>query len=364
MRCFFSTVCRRRRFSRSAACFFLLGPGLRFSHHFGSTGSSTRGKRFLSSSSLPGTTLPSLINPATVAIQRLRLSMAACLTSADTRASERIAAFCLRICFSCFAHSRTAGLSCSLSVFWRFARAPRFTFLFIGCFLRTTPWTSSLLSTRLPSTTCPGRKARNLASSFLNALSVHTIIRPTWPPGHSRSRLRCFTCMMSTPGMFLSARCRWRMLLQMMSGPFFSLRLRPRTLPLPARSLRWYLHRRQSSFRPILARNFSAARVLETFSKLSETTRGISGTLLMLCPRASTRAGTAEAASAARTASLRIFTLHALFHFRKVFGWPNLCPPRHMFPKAPWPERWVPPPLTRGIRATARPVPQDSALVW
>lgn len=34
------------------------------------------------------------------------------------------------------------------------------------------------------------------------------------------------------------------------------------------------------------------------------------------------------------------------------------------FPKAPWPERWVPPPLTRGIRATALPVPQDSALVW
>jgi hypothetical protein len=29
-----------------------------------------------------------------------------------------------------------------------------------------------------------------------------------------------------------------------------------------------------------------------------------------------------------------------------------------------WPERWVPPPPTRGIRATARPVPQDSALVW
>lgn len=28
------------------------------------------------------------------------------------------------------------------------------------------------------------------------------------------------------------------------------------------------------------------------------------------------------------------------------------------------PDRWVPPPPTRGIRATARPVPQDSALVW
>ena len=29
-----------------------------------------------------------------------------------------------------------------------------------------------------------------------------------------------------------------------------------------------------------------------------------------------------------------------------------------------WPERWVPEPPTRGIRATARPVPQDSAEVW
>jgi hypothetical protein len=31
-------------------------------------------------------------------------------------------------------------------------------------------------------------------------------------------------------------------------------------------------------------------------------------------------------------------------------------PERHMFPKAAWPARWVPPPETRGIRATARPV--------
>uniref|UniRef100_A0A0A9FGU4 60S ribosomal protein L4 n=1 Tax=Arundo donax TaxID=35708 RepID=A0A0A9FGU4_ARUDO len=35
-----------------------------------------------------------------------------------------------------------------------------------------------------------------------------------------------------------------------------------------------------------------------------------------------------------------------------------------MLPKAPWPARWVPPPGTRGIRDTARPVPQDSADVW
>jgi len=41
-----------------------------------------------------------------------------------------------------------------------------------------------------------------------------------------------------------------------------------------------------------------------------------------------------------------------------------MCPPRHMLPKAPWPARCVPPPGTRGIRDTARPVPHDSAAVW
>ena len=37
---------------------------------------------------------------------------------------------------------------------------------------------------------------------------------------------------------------------------------------------------------------------------------------------------------------------------------------RELGEKAPWPARCVPPPGTRGIRDTARPVPQDSALVW
>ena len=35
-----------------------------------------------------------------------------------------------------------------------------------------------------------------------------------------------------------------------------------------------------------------------------------------------------------------------------------------MLPNAPWPARCVPPPGTRGIRETARPVPHDSAAVW
>ena len=39
----------------------------------------------------------------------------------------------------------------------------------------------------------------------------------------------------------------------------------------------------------------------------------------------------------------------------------NILPLRHWLPKAPWPDLEVPEPPILGIRATARPVPQDSA---
>merc|ERR1719183_2486504 len=76
-----------------------------------------------------------------------------------------------------------------------------------------------------------------------------------------------------------------------------------------------------------------------------------------------TREGRAEAAKADARAKRRWFTLILLCHLRQVLVGANIRPPRHMFPKAPWPARWVPPPGTRGIRDTARPVPQDSAAV-
>merc|ERR1719348_1752641 len=57
-------------------------------------------------------------------------------------------------------------------------------------------------------------------------------------------------------------------------------------------------------------------------------------------------------------------TLIFLCHLLQVLVGANIHPPRHMLPKAPWPDLWVPPPLTLGILATALPVPQDSALVW
>lgn len=51
-------------------------------------------------------------------------------------------------------------------------------------------------------------------------------------------------------------------------------------------------------------------------------------------------------------------------HFLKVLVGANILPPLHMFPKAPCPALAVPLPAIRGIRATARPVPQDSAECW
>ena len=77
-----------------------------------------------------------------------------------------------------------------------------------------------------------------------------------------------------------------------------------------------------------------------------------------------TRAGTPEAAIAETTAYRFWLTLTRRDQRRQPFVGANIRPPLHMLPKAPWPERWVPPPRTRGIRATARPVPHDSAEVW
>jgi hypothetical protein len=53
---------------------------------------------------------------------------------------------------------------------------------------------------------------------------------------------------------------------------------------------------------PTLRSSASAALVLDRLSTASETTSGTSGTLSILCPRAITRLGSAEAASAEHTA--------------------------------------------------------------
>ena len=81
-------------------------------------------------------------------------------------------------------------------------------------------------------------------------------------------------------------------------------------------------------------------------------------------PLAITNAGTPLAAIAEHKAYRFWATFTRLCHLRYTLVGANMCPPLHMLPNAPWPDLWVPPPRTRGIRATARPVPHDSALVW
>ena len=122
-----------------------------------------------------------------------------------------------------------------------------------------------------------------------------------------------------------------------------------------------YLALVTSSKAPIVSKIALASLVWLTLFNASDTTSGNSGTLSILWPLAWTNAGSADAAKADETAYLRWFTLIFRCHLLQIFVGPNILPPLHIFPKAPCPEREVPPPGTRGIRATARPVPQDSA---
>merc|ERR1719473_2401338 len=96
----------------------------------------------------------------------------------------------------------------------------------------------------------------------------------------------------------------------------------------------------------------------------SDTTNGSSRTSPMRWPRAMTKGGKELAARAVATAWRFMVTLTRRCHLRQILVGLNMPPPRHMFPNAACPARWVPPPGTRGIRATARPVPHDSAAVW
>lgn len=108
-------------------------------------------------------------------------------------------------------------------------------------------------------------------------------------------------------------------------------------------------------------KSLTASLVRLISSTLSLSTSGTSGVSSIRWPLAMTSAGMPEAAIADTTAYLRCLMLTLRCHLRQVLVGANMRPPRHMLPNAPWPLRWVPPPRTRGIRATARPVPHDSA---
>ncbi|KAL2464007.1 60S ribosomal protein L4 [Forsythia ovata] len=96
----------------------------------------------------------------------------------------------------------------------------------------------------------------------------------------------------------------------------------------------------------------------------AKSTDGSSRTDSIRWPRARTSEGTAEATIAETTSCRFWVTFTVLCHRRQILVGANMRPPRHILSKAPCPARWVPPPRTRGVRDTARPVPQDSAEVW
>merc|ERR1719396_182725 len=146
-------------------------------------------------------------------------------------------------------------------------------------------------------------------------------------------------------------------------GPRRMVYLRLRILPLPARTFLESMMRCNSSARPSFFSVSTACFVFVWDSRPSDTTRGNSDTWPMRWPRAITSGGRALAARADTTAWRFWVTFTRLCHRLHVFVGLNIPPPRHMLPKAPCPDRWVPPPGARGTRATARPVPQDSAAV-
>mmetsp|Transcript_24762 Transcript_24762/g.34583 ORF Transcript_24762/g.34583 Transcript_24762/m.34583 type:complete len:203 (-) Transcript_24762:254-862(-) len=200
-----------------------------------------------------------------------------------------------------------------------------------------------------------------MVASLRKAASDQITNRPRCPPGASCSRLSVSTSATSTPGMFLKDLETPSLSAYTTSGPRFCTWRRLRSLPLPTRTLREAFARSTSSKAPMALRNFTASLVFSMPCIWLGTTRGISGHSSILWPRAMTRDGRAEAARAEATAYRFWLRLIFLCHLRQMRVGANMRPLRHMFPKAAWPAREVPPPDTRGIRETARPVPHDSA---
>mmetsp|Transcript_19336 Transcript_19336/g.61646 ORF Transcript_19336/g.61646 Transcript_19336/m.61646 type:complete len:200 (+) Transcript_19336:750-1349(+) len=147
----------------------------------------------------------------------------------------------------------------------------------------------------------------------------------------------------------------------MTSGPRRWTKRRLRILPLPARIVRDATTLSTSTCAPTLRSKSTAFCVLAIDSTEASTTRGHSGVSSTRWPRAITSGVTPDAAIAEHAAYRFCVTLIFACHLRHVLVGANMRPPRHMLPYAPWPERCVPPPCTRGMRDTARPVPHEDA---
>ena len=181
---------------------------------------------------------------------------------------------------------------------------------------RTMDWISSELMTRLRSaldmqlrgTLKPPFWALtvfwvpNTASSLANAAFVQMQKRPRWPPGASCSRFSRSTCASSTPGMLRNAAWMPSSWSYTTRGPRRMVYRRFRILPLPVCSSLLALLLDTSGMAPTCLSSASAALVLARDWAASETTKGTSGTASILWPRAITRLGSAEAASALATA--------------------------------------------------------------
>mmetsp|Transcript_44779 Transcript_44779/g.126653 ORF Transcript_44779/g.126653 Transcript_44779/m.126653 type:complete len:200 (+) Transcript_44779:122-721(+) len=187
--------------------------------------------------------------------------------------------------------------------------------------------------------------------------------RPMLAPGASWRRLRRVTLAVSTPGMFRIARTMPLSSAYTTRGPRRMTYLRFRIFPWPARIFFESTTFCSSSAQPTPFRNSRPCFVFWMDSRPSVTTSGSSWTSPMRCPRAMTSGGSVLAASAETTACRFWVMFTCLCQRLQIFVGLNMPPPRAWLPKAAWPARWVPPPGTRGIRDTARPVPQDSAAV-
>jgi len=185
---------------------------------------------------------------------------------------------------------------------------------------------------------------------------------PRLPPGANYLRFNLWTLQISTPGTFLTACGKfYDDPSYTTKGPLLYLYFLFLNFPTPDLTFLAFSTLSTSAYAPNLFKNAITSFVFERFSILSSTTNGRFGTSSTLWPLAYTNGVIAEAAKAEATACLFCLRLTFLCHLLHVFNGANILPFLHWLPKAAYPALWVPDPLTLGIRATALPVPHDSA---
>ena len=178
-------------------------------------------------------------------------------------------------------------------------------------------------------------------------------------PGARSSGLRLLTVVTVMPGMLFAAWVRPLFWAMTISGPVACFVFLPRRLPLPARVFRLARTRWMSGRTPKCVSASSTCLVWVSSSSVFVTMRGIWGTALIAWPLAATVSFDAVAAIADNSARRFSFLgMLRLIFFWAVGGW-GCLPPTVLGANLAVP----PPPLMRGTRAIAMPVPRDSAVV-